>query len=217
MKDFTFYDIYYTAIKQLSDEEAGKFIKRICAYTVFETEDIPSKEDDTNTVWEIIYPTLEAATETERLGKIPYYLNRRMSHFTFKNAYARIMQSQTDNKKAGKLIKAICEYMYYGTEPTDLPPPTDGHFQLLRKSFDVSRTRKEVGKKGGKTKKTVQKTMSFSEFMSLNPHIEDTVYKAEMKENRDWNLLNEKLKTKEKWKTEKSLYILLKNYDEIIG
>ena len=39
MKDFTFYDIYYTAITTLSDEEAGKFIKRICAYTVFETEE----------------------------------------------------------------------------------------------------------------------------------------------------------------------------------
>ena len=48
MKDFTFYDIYYTAITTLSDEEAGKFIKRICAYTVFETEDIPSKDDDAN-------------------------------------------------------------------------------------------------------------------------------------------------------------------------
>ena len=150
MKDFTFYDIYYTAITTLSDEEAGKFIKRICAYTVFETEDIPSKDDDANSIWEIIFPTLETATQLERAGKIPYYINRKMQHFTFQNAYARMLQSQTDNKKAGKLIKAICEYMFNGTEPKDLPPPIDGFFKLLRKSFDISRTRKEIGKKGGK-------------------------------------------------------------------
>ena len=42
MEQFTFYDMYYDAIGQLNDEEAGKFIKRICNYALYDTEDTPS-------------------------------------------------------------------------------------------------------------------------------------------------------------------------------
>ncbi|MBQ6979805.1 MAG: hypothetical protein IJQ07_04100 [Clostridia bacterium] len=45
MEQFTFYDMYYDAIGQLNDEEAGKFIKRICNYALYDTEDTPSKDD----------------------------------------------------------------------------------------------------------------------------------------------------------------------------
>ena len=30
MKSFTFYDIYYTPLQALSDEQAGKFFRKIC-------------------------------------------------------------------------------------------------------------------------------------------------------------------------------------------
>ena len=30
MKPFTFYDIYYTPLQALSDEQAGKFFRKIC-------------------------------------------------------------------------------------------------------------------------------------------------------------------------------------------
>ena len=48
MKEFTFYDLYYDAISQLSDNEAGFFIKRICNYAVYEAEDVPSKDEQSN-------------------------------------------------------------------------------------------------------------------------------------------------------------------------
>lgn len=39
MEQFTFYDIYADVIEQLSDDEAGRFIKRLCGYTVLEQEE----------------------------------------------------------------------------------------------------------------------------------------------------------------------------------
>lgn len=69
MEQFTFYDLYYDVLSQLSDEEAGRFIKRICTYTIFEKEDVPSKSQTENCFWEIILPTLTDATEIERQEK----------------------------------------------------------------------------------------------------------------------------------------------------
>ena len=149
MEQFTFYDLYFDVLSQLSDEEAGRFIKRICAYTVFEKEDTPSKSETENCFWEIILPTLSDATEIERQGKIPYYLNRQMRHFTFKAAYARMIETLKDNATAGTFIKAVCGYMFYGTEPTELPASIDSYFKLFRKSFDLSKHRSESGRKGG--------------------------------------------------------------------
>ena len=149
MEQFTFYDLYYDVISQLTDEEAGRFIKRICAYTVFEKEDTPSKSETENCFWEIILPTLTDATDIERQGKIPYYLNRQMRHFTFKASYARMIETLKDNAVAGKFIKAVCGYMFYGIEPTELSSPIDSYFRLFRKSFDLSKHRSESGRKGG--------------------------------------------------------------------
>ena len=81
MEQFTFYDLYYDAIGQLSDEEAGKFIKRLCNYALYETEDSPSKDELSNVLWEAILPTVQKAIDIEKSGKIPYYLNRNMKHF----------------------------------------------------------------------------------------------------------------------------------------
>lgn len=153
MEQFTFYDLYFDVLSQLSDEEVGRFIKRICAYTVFEKEDCPSKSETENCFWEIILPTLSDATEIERQGKIPYYLNRQMRHFTFKAAYARMIETLKDNATAGKFIKAVCGYMFNGTEPNDLPQPIDSYFKLFRKSFDLSKHRSESGRKGGLKRK----------------------------------------------------------------
>lgn len=48
MEQFTFYDLYFDVLSQLTDEEAGRFIKRICTYTVFEKDDTPSKSETEN-------------------------------------------------------------------------------------------------------------------------------------------------------------------------
>lgn len=153
MEQFTFYDLYSDVINQLTDEEAGRFCKRIFTYTVFEKEDQPSKSETENCFWEIILPTLEDATEIERNGKIPYYLNRHMKHFCFKAAYARMIVALKDDVLAGKFVKAICSYMFENREPLNLDSPIDNYFKLFRKSFDLSKNRSESGRKGGKANK----------------------------------------------------------------
>ena len=153
MKEFTFYDLYYDAISQLSDNEAGFFIKRICNYAVYETEDVPSKDEQSNVLWELIYPTLESATEIERAGKTPYYLNRKMRHFTFHESYANMIRTMVNNKNAGMYVKAMCEYMFNGVTPTELLPELQGAFNIFKKTFDISKARSESGKKGGQKKK----------------------------------------------------------------
>ena len=153
MEQFTFYDMYYDAIGQLNDEEAGKFIKRICNYALYDTEDMPSKDDMANVMWEAIFPLLEKATEIEKTGKIPYYLNRRMQHFSFRLSYANMIKAMTNNKNAGVYIKAMCGYMFYGKIPDELPNELQGAFNIFKKTFDISKARSESGKKGGKVKK----------------------------------------------------------------
>ena len=214
MEQFTFYDIYADVINQLTDEEAGRFSKRICGYAIFERDDVPSKSETENCFWEIIFPTLFDATQIERSGKIPYYLNRKMKHFCFKAAYARMIETFKDNALAGKFMKAICAYMFDGTEPTELDKPLNSYFSLFRKSFDLSKHRSESGRMGGARKK---KQMTFEEFIQANPQIEDNIYREEMKENKNWALLDKELKASERWKSEKSLYIILRNYEEIIA
>ena len=153
MEQFTFYDMYYDAIGQLPDEEAGKFIKRICNYALYDTQDEPSKNDLSNVLWEAIMPFLEKATEIEKTGKIPYYLNRNMKHFSFRLSYANMIKAMTNNKNAGVYIKAMCEYMFNGKIPDELPPELQGAFNIFKKTFDISKARSESGKKGGQVKK----------------------------------------------------------------
>ena len=153
MEQFTFYDMYYDAIGQLNDEEAGKFIKRICNYALYDAEDNPSKDDMANVMWEAIFPLLEKATEIEKTGKIPYYLNRRMQHFSFRLSYANMIKAMTNNKNAGVYVKAMCGYMFYGKIPDELPNELQGAFNIFKKTFDISKARSESGKKGGKVKK----------------------------------------------------------------
>ena len=153
MEQFTFYDMYYDAIGQLPDEEAGKFIKRICNYALYDAEDAPSKDDMSNVMWEAIFSLLEKATEIEKTGKIPYYLNRRMQHFSFRLSYANMIKAMTNNKNAGVYIKAMCGYMFNGKTPSDLPSELQGAFNIFKKTFDISKVRSESGKKGGQVKK----------------------------------------------------------------
>lgn len=69
MEQFTFYDLYFDVLSQLTDEEAGRFIKRICTYTVFEKDDTPSKSETENCFWEIILPHLRTQRKQNGKGK----------------------------------------------------------------------------------------------------------------------------------------------------
>ena len=145
MDQFTFYDLYYETFNGLKDEEIGRFIKRICNYALYDLEDEVSKNDTENCLFEIIFPTLKEATLLEKQGKVPYYLNRSMKHFTFKIAYANIIKTIKDEKLSGKFIKAICAYMFDDEIPIDLTPPIDTYFKLFKKSFDLTKTRIKSG------------------------------------------------------------------------
>ena len=45
LKQFTFYDLYYEALKGLSDEPAGRMAKNICRF-MFTHEEIPEPQYD---------------------------------------------------------------------------------------------------------------------------------------------------------------------------
>lgn len=217
LEQFTFYDIYYDVISQLEDDEAGRFAKRICNYA-FNGVDSHGKTENENCFWEIIYPTLNDATAIEKQDKKPYYLNRKMKHFTFYAAYARMLNTLKDDASAGQFVKAMCGYMLESVEPTELKPPVDAYFKLFRKSLDLSKVRSESGRKGGKAKKKDEETpLAFTDFLARNPQIKDDVYSEKLKKGVDWTALNHSIHKSEEWKSETSLYRIISNRSAIIG
>ena len=201
----------------MQDDEAGRFAKRICNYA-FNGVDSQDKTENENCFWEIIYPTLNDATAIEKQDKKPYYLNRKMKHFTFYAAYARMLNTLKDDASAGQFIKAICGYMLEGLEPTELKQPVDAYFKLFRKSLDLSKVRSESGHKGGKAKKkTEDKPLTFTDFLARNSHIKDDVYSERLKEGIDWTVLNRAIHKSEEWKSETSLYRIISNQSAISG
>ena len=201
----------------MEDDEAGRFTKRICSYA-FNSADNQGKTENENCFWEIIYPTLNDATEIEKQDKKPYYLNRKMRHFKFYAAYARMLNTLKDDASAGQLVKAMCGYMLESVEPTELKPPVDAYFKLFRKSLDLSKVRSESGRKGGKAKKKVEETpLTFTDFLTRNSHIKDDVYSERLKEGVDWTALNRAIHKSEEWKSETSLYKIISNQSAIIG
>ena len=53
---------------------------------------------------------------------------------------------------------------------------------------------------------------TFEDFMQDNPHIQNDLFSEKLKEDRDWELLNARIKENEKWRTETRLYKILSNY-----
>ena len=65
LKQFTFYDLYYEALKGLSDEAAGRTAKNICRF-MFTNENIPEPQDDReNFFWSNIKDVLEEVKRIE--------------------------------------------------------------------------------------------------------------------------------------------------------
>ena len=71
LKQFTFYDLYYEALKGLSDETAGRMAKNICRF-MFTNEEIPEPQDDReNFFWSNIKDVLEEVKRIEESGRKP--------------------------------------------------------------------------------------------------------------------------------------------------
>lgn len=65
LKQFTFYDLYYEALKGLPDEAAGKMAKNICRF-MFTNDEIPEPQDDReNFFWSNIKDVLEEVKRIE--------------------------------------------------------------------------------------------------------------------------------------------------------
>ena len=136
LKQFTFYDLYYEVLKGLPDESAGRMAKNICKF-MFTNEEIPEPQDDReNFFWSNIKDVLEEGKRIEECGRKPKNLNEKMPHFTFTDTYGKALKLMTD-AESGQYIKAICEYMFYGTE-RKLKPPVDMYFSFAKKKLELS-------------------------------------------------------------------------------
>ena len=149
LKQFTFYDLYYEALKGLPDEAAGRMAKNICRF-MFTNEEIPEPQDDKeNFFWSNIKDVLKDVKRIEERGRTPKNLNEKMPHFMFMETYYKAIKLMTE-AESGQYIKAICEYMFFGTE-RKLKPPVDMYFSFAKKKLELSRKRKSSGSKGGAT------------------------------------------------------------------
>lgn len=152
LTQFTFYDLYWDLIKQSDDGVAGRLIQNICKY-MFTDEPITEPTDDKeNYFWSNIVDVLDEDKQCELNGRIPKTLNRKMRHFTFLNTYYKAIKLMTD-VESGQYVKAICDFMFDGTE-RKLKPPVDAYFALAKRKLSLVRTRKKVGAMGGKTDKS---------------------------------------------------------------
>ena len=152
-----------------------------------------------------------------------------MKHFTFQeNFYDALLL--LDDKQSGQYIKAICGYMFEDKTLT-LKPPLDGFFALAKRKLDLSKKRRRVGSKGGKTERipvTTEQVKKADEFAGASigmdgflqryPQVRNDIYKSSMHltSGIDWTTLAYELPASS-YRDSKSLYQILMHYDEIIG
>ena len=131
--------------------------------------------------------------------------------------------------ESGQYVKAICDYMFNGTE-RKLKSPVDAYFALAKRKLELSRKRKKIGSIGGKqervkvTDKQVESVtnntlrVSFDEFMRLHPNVQNDLYSSRqyLLNDVDWTRLDKGLDRCPEYKKCNSLYQLLVHYKEIV-
>lgn len=232
---FMFYELYWSLIKNESEETAGRLIKRICQY-MFTGNKLPTLKDKKEAfIWSNIEDFLTRSKEAETSGKTLKTLNRQMRHFAFLETYYRAIDLM-DDEQSGAYLKALCKYMFEGIETTELVPPADAYFALAKLKLSLSKKRSNAAKASRKTAKkshpndhlTVgetdvkgtenameeeRKPMTFEEFMGLHPAIKDDIYPngRGVLKCVDWARLNEIIETDKSLEQSHSLYWLLQN------
>ena len=81
-----------------------------------------------------------------------------MKQFTFYETYFDAMKLLKGGN-LGAFVKAICGYMFQGTEPQFKDVSMQGYFNLCRLKMDISKKRKSNGSKGGISKKCKEPTV----------------------------------------------------------
>lgn len=147
MEQFTFYEIYSDVICNTDDVNAGKLINRICAYEFENAEQSDEMDDKERFYWGNISEILSEVKELESAGKTPKRYNK-IRHFTFYRNYYNALKL-LNVRKSGEFIKAICAYMFEGTEPNFKDKTMQSYFSLCKMKMDLSKQRKSSGKVGG--------------------------------------------------------------------
>lgn len=134
---FIFYLSYADIIDEMTDTEAGTFIKTLCRFVFMDEQ----PEDDTTDRIASILILLSEELKNENAPR------RREKSFTFLRVYANLFYSLNDTK-AGLLIKAICDFMFGGTrtEGKDLKK-ISGYYNILKKELTKNKNNGEARKK----------------------------------------------------------------------
>ena len=221
---FMFYELYWSLIKNESEEMAGRFIKRICQY-MFTGNKLPTLKDKKEAfIWSNIEDFLIRSKEAEKNGKSLKTLNQQMRHFAFLETYYRAIDLM-DDEQSGAYMKALCKYMFEGIETAELIPPADVYFALAKLKLSLSKKRSNAAKTSRKTEKKdditgagnameeERKPMTFDGFMKLHPAIKDDIYPngRGVLKSVNWARLNELIEADKSLEQSHSLYWLLQS------
>ncbi len=154
MKPFTFYDIYYTPLKELDDKHAGKFFRMICDFFDGKQVTIDAERDEEispefELYWESISGDLEAYRRSA--GK-SCGLDKRYKHFPFLPFYRKAFAYLSDGE-GGAFVKMIGAYMFENKAPTKADGNAFKYFNICKHKLDESKARMQNGAKGGRPKK----------------------------------------------------------------
>ena len=154
MKPFTFYDIYYTPLKELDDKHAGKFFRMICDFLDGKLVSIDAESDaeispEFELYWESISGDLEAYRKSA--GK-SCGLDKRYKHFPFLQFYQKAFTYLSDSE-GGAFVKMIGAYMFENKAPTKSDGDAFRYFNVCKRKLDESKQRMQNGAKGGRPKK----------------------------------------------------------------
>lgn len=183
---------------------------------------------------------LAEVKEAENSGRSLKRYNLRSEHFTFYETYFDAMKLLKGGD-TGKFIKAICGYMFQGTEPQFKDVSIQGYFNLCRLKMDSSKKRKSSGSKGGISKKRKVPTMetdsipkndfptqessaeevsalslTYEQFRSSHPDLQGDLFGSaeRYKTALDWADVTAKLKTDTDLQRECDIYRLIKRYEQ---
>lgn len=139
IRKFRFYLTYADIIGDLTDVEAGQFIKKLCRF-MFADETL---NDDANDKVESILMLISEELEEQKRGDAPARKNK---SFAFLKVYANIFYSLKD-AMAGLLIKRVCDFMFGGNRMKDKDcSKIDSYFNLLKGELTKSKNKASNGR-----------------------------------------------------------------------
>lgn len=132
---FYFYITYADITGDLTDVQAGIFIKKMCRFFFADEEFNP---DATDRVTDVLL-LLKDEFEEQKKSTAPY--RKRCAAFNFRSVYANIFYSLKD-AQAGLLIKKICDYRFGGNRVNGKDTAAiDRYFDMLKNNITKSANR----------------------------------------------------------------------------